>query len=75
MCIHCPPHTPLVNSRASRVCVHQTSRHSKMRACIDAAHLEIVVVTISADQGVIPFPACLWRVVDVSSGGMLVSRR
>ena len=37
--------------------------------------VEIRVVTISADQGVIPFPACLWRVVDVSSGGMRVSRR
>ena len=37
--------------------------------------VEIEVVTISADQGVIPFPACLWRVVDVSSGGMFVSGR
>ena len=36
---------------------------------------EILVPTISPDQVVIPFAACLWRVVDVSSGGMLVSRR
>jgi hypothetical protein len=37
--------------------------------------LEFVVETISAEQGVNPIPACLWRVVDVSSGGMLVSSR
>jgi hypothetical protein len=36
---------------------------------------ELYIETISADQGVISIRACLWRVVDVSSGGMRVSRR
>ena len=36
---------------------------------------EIELVHTSTVKVVIPFPACLWRVVDVSSGEMFVSGR
>ena len=54
-------------------------KHQSIVRCVFALTLRTFKIEVEpctcADQGVIPFPACLWRVVDVSSGGMRVSRR